>query len=264
MPSDAALKQAGQDVLRYHTRRVYVGPGLSDTDTKICAIALAVGMVGVGLWKVAPIPGVILGLCFPVVQVFLTIRFLVVHGNDMTPENAAEASRKYSQAIHLLTHSTDVEAVGPLSDILWLTDITAYVPLALCRILLQLQTEHAALLSVKQRAGLMHVLTDPDPMNLELQRATVQAMAKIGDASALPVMEQLAGGAWGAAEFVELREDARMALLELQERINPGYVGRSLLRASDAPATLPDALLRPAAGSSEAPPQELLRAQNSP
>jgi hypothetical protein len=264
MPSEEAFKQAGRDVLRYHARRIYVRAETPAWVNWIFAVSVALSTVGVALSRSVPVFGTVLACAFPFFFIGAVAWGIMTNGNAPTRKEAAENALKYNKAVHLLTHSTDVEAVGPLIEVLWLPDITAYIPLALRRLLPQLQSHDAALLNAKQRNSLLHILTLPDTYDMELQRATVRAMGNIGDAKALPILEQLAGGALGAANSPELREDARTALFMLQERINPGYAGRNLLRASEAPIHSPDELLRPATGSSETPPKELLRAQNGP
>lgn len=264
MRSEEAFKQAGRDVLRYHARRIYVRAETPASVNWIFGVSVALSMVGVALSRSVPVFGAVLACAFPFFVIVAVAWGIMTNGNAPTRKEAAENALKYNKAVHLLTHSTDIEAVGPLIEVLWLPDITAYVPQALCQLLPLLQPDHAALLDNKQRNSLLHILTQPDNYDMELQRATVQAVGNIGDAKALPILEQLAGGAMGAADSAELREDARIALFTLQERINPGYAGRNLLRAAETPIHSPEELLRPATGSSETPPQELLRAQNGP
>jgi hypothetical protein len=264
MRSEEAFKQAGRDVLRFHARRIYVRAETPTSVSWIFGVSVALSMVGVAISRSVPIFVTVLACAFPFFFIGAVAWGIMTNGNAPTRKEAAENALKYNKAIHFLTHSTDPAAIGPLIEVLWLPEITAYVPLALRGLLPQLQPHHHSLLSTKQRDSLLHILTQPDSYDLELQRATVLAMGNIGDAKALPILEQLAGGALGAANSPELREDARTALFMLQERINPGYAGRNLLRASEAPIHSPDELLRPATGSSETPPKELLRAQNGP
>jgi hypothetical protein len=264
MPSAEALRQAGRDVLYYHSRRIYFPKKKTIKDDWIFYGSIAVGVLGLCIANLAPTLGKVLAFSFLVCIGFLCLRQLFYRDNRSRRQDAADASHIYDRAIHLLTHSADIEAIGPLFEILCLPDIPTDVPLALSNILRQLQPEQASLLNGKRRESLIRVLTEPELHTRELQGAIVLAMGNIGDAKALPILEQLVDGALGAADFPELREDARTALFILQERINPGYAGRNLLRASDAPVHTPDELLRPATGSSETPPQELLRAQNGP
>jgi len=264
MPSEDALKQASRDVLRYHSRRVYGRPTMSKLKNLIVLALFTAAMVGVPLLKVIPVPSYALSFVYFVyLMVIMLLIGLTMGDSSPTRIEAARAALKYNRAIYLLTHCSAPEAVGPLIDVLRLPDITAYVPLALCKTLPHLQTEHSSLLNRKQRDSLMRLLTEPDPDSLDLQRSTVLALANIGDAQALPILEQLASGAWGAGESLELREDARSAFVAIQERIHPGYAGRDLLRASDAPAVSPDGLLRPTTSGAETPPEELLRARDA-
>lgn len=263
MASAEALKQAAQTVLHYHFRRDS-SSGISIQEAGMLLSFVAVGIVGI-LMSITTyfIPGILVAFVGIVGFAVYIASSLSAFDVRLKRNKAANALRQYNQAVHLLTHSTDPEAIGPLCEILWLPDITAYVPESLQKALLRLQPSHNSLLNSTQSDNLIRVLTQPDPNHLPLQRATIKALSNIGDVKWLPVLEQLASGALGATDFPELKEEARRALLALQERVDPGYMGRHLLRASDLPEVSSEELLRPTTNHSETAPQELLRAQNA-
>lgn len=230
MPATKAFKRASQNIIQYHSRRTHVHSALSVKEKWLYYGSLAGVLVGLLLLLSAgtAMLGTFTALVFAGFYLGLDTWMSPTNRNSFTRREATEVTRIYGQAIPLLTHTTEPEAVGPLADVLWLPDITGYVSNALCKLLPRLELQHASLLNRKQRDSLMQILTQPE------------------------------------AHTLELRADAETALFELQKRIDPGYIGRNLLRASDAHTISPDVLLRPATGSSETPSQELLRAQNSP
>lgn len=267
MPSEEAVMQAGKDVLRYHSRRTKP-PGRSRMSRGDYAFSLLFCVIsGIGIQVVRKDPQlnelVMVSLLFAVCLITLVIRDFRLYGSPTTVRQLEQEARKYRRAIHFLTHSMEPSAIGPLAEALWLPGITKYVPYTLIRLLPLMQPEDSNLLNAKQHACLLRVLTEPDLTSAELQQTVVNALAKMGNAQALPVLEQLVGGAWCAADSPELRTDAHAALMELQERIHPGYIGRTLLRASETPADSPALLLRHASRKPETSPQELLRPEKS-
>ena len=87
----------------------------STTDNWIFYGSVALSVIGLGISRAAPMLGMVLTFSFPVCFIFLLFKLLVSRDNKSRQQDAADASRIYDRAIHLLTQSADVEAIGPLS-----------------------------------------------------------------------------------------------------------------------------------------------------
>jgi hypothetical protein len=99
---------------------------------------------------------------------------------------------------------------------------------------------------------------------LRLYRKIVSALKRVGDTGAISALRQVAVMEAPTDGAKQLRSAAREALQVLKQQFEKEKVGKTLLRASQAPDTQPDDLLRAAAPAvSETDPQELLRASLS-
>lgn len=160
----------------------------------------------------------------------------------------------------------DPRAVGPLIEVATTSDKSestrsAVAIRALMAVLPRLTPSDAGLINAQQQAALCQMLnaaSAPCEGTLNSQRAIVilRALEQIGDIDALPYVERIAEFSSASPRIKKLRETARDILPTLRARIKAELPGRSLLRPADAPDSL---LLRPAQGSTEAEPQQLLR-----
>ncbi len=124
---------------------------------------------------------------------------------------------------------------------------------ALPSVLSRLTLEHYGQLpahSVPHLCALLYNSEEP------LALLTLEALGKVGDGSAVRSVQRMAER--GRTE--NLREAAAGILPILEQRREQENAPKILLRATTAPAAPADTLLRPASGTSEADPQQLLRA----
>jgi HEAT repeat protein len=87
-----------------------------------------------------------------------------------------------------------------------------------------------------------------------LTLAILNAFEKIGDGRAIPSVRHIASASYPACQ--EAAERLLPILIERQERDKNSGV---LLRASEAPVSAPEELLRPAAATTTSAPEQLLR-----
>ncbi|MCW3053782.1 MAG: hypothetical protein JWN14_2952, partial [Chthonomonadales bacterium] len=211
-----------QDVLHYHSRRTSPRQRISGVEALLLSCFSIVSVFCIEKAVHDPqvaIAAIVVLTAYPVFLFSLIVKILFLN-DRLARREAAEARFRYKQAISLLTYSSNPAAVGPLAEILGLPDLPREVPIALRRLLLEFHVLDSALLNSKQRACLLGILTETDLGSLALQRATVKAVALIGDSMALPVLKHLAAGEGIAANSPEIQADADLALRELQARIN--------------------------------------------
>lgn len=96
--------------------------------------------------------------------------------------------------------------------------------------------------------------------DLSLVLSILKAYEQVGGSKAIPVVEKLAAGEGYGRKDSRVREASQLCLPFLQERAAQESAQQTLLRPAQETTAASDALLRPAAGSSEADPQRLLRA----
>jgi hypothetical protein len=174
---------------------------------------------------------------------------------------AFAVSQAQRNATRKLAQFEDIRTVGPLAEALEFNDksMRAVTEEALIKLLPRLRASDAPLLNEDQRACLNRALTRSK--NTPLVLAILKAYEQVGDEKALPCVEKLAEGEGRTGKEERVQAAAIGCLPALRTRIEQQRASQTLLRASDAVATPPEVLLRPAqAGGSDAPPEQLLRA----
>ena len=206
------------------------------------------------------------------------------------------ASQRAQTSVLAISRFDDVRAIGPLAEALEFPDrdIRPIVRKALIHLLPRLKASDAALLNAGQRACLNRALWGG---NTELTLAILKAWEQVGDADAIPDVEQLARGpgsrpvkglmeiryrkGWFGfakkgerlsdslfracpSEIVEAdRPKIAMAALEclpaLRQNVENRHVGSQLLRPAEGDRVSSEALLRPSSPQISAePPEQLL------
>lgn len=97
----------------------------------------------------------------------------------------------------------------------------------------------------------------------DLTLAILKAYEQVGDAKAIPVVENLANIRGRSERKRKIREAAQQCLPLLQSHTIPLDQNQTLLRAASQSKAAADVLLRPAAESMNVPAEELLRAASS-
>jgi hypothetical protein len=173
---------------------------------------------------------------------------------------------RWNRSTAALTNIDDVRAVGALAEAMDIPDkgILAQAEAALTRLLPRLRAEDAHLLNESQRNGLYSRLKIENAITRpEFLVAVLEALEKIGDAAALPAIQNLATSTVTSAGGRRVQAAARKCLPVLQQRVRTLETSTTLLRASSAGDAAGESLLRPAHGGNAAPPEELLRAVRS-
>lgn len=169
-------------------------------------------------------------------------------------------SQTQKNATQKLAEFEDIRIVGPLAEALEFNDknIRTVTEEALIKLLPRLQASDAHLLNEDQRACLNRALKGK---NTQLVLAILKAYEQVGDEKALPFVEKLAEGEGRSGKDARVQAEAIECLPHLKARIEQQRASQTLLRASDAIATPPEVLLRPAEATvSDTPPEQLLRA----
>jgi hypothetical protein len=183
----------------------------------------------------------------------LTLIFTQSHRLALTSKHRELASR--------LAKLDDVQAVGPLAEALEWPDkyIQRIAARALTRLLPRLHASDAALLNPAQRACLYHKLKMENARTQEnLLIAILKALQQVGDQNAVSYVQALADRTPFFKEQREVRDAASACLPFLQEHAKQTQYSQTLLRASSETSTPPEVLLRPAYGSPESHPAQLL------
>jgi hypothetical protein len=173
--------------------------------------------------------------------------------------------RKQKERIRELARTADVNAIGPMIELL--SEIQprhtrAALRDALTELLPRLKESDSLLPLSRQRAKLHRILEDAywyhDVHNPAFVVAILRAMGQIGDERSLKVVRQLAGMRARKESRKQIREAAAEALDLIELRIERRNSPSVLLRAADYEST--DAtLLRPMAESGREPAALLLR-----
>jgi hypothetical protein len=191
-------------------------------------------------------------------------------------------SRKLSRHradVKALVDAQDVRYIGALVDALTLEDPPCQrIALnGLIEILPRMKPEHADLLDSVHRTTLTRILTVPvertrdkfvhemlkpntDPKRTAIRVSILKAFARVGDASALPIVLHLAERQGITDSEKEIERAALECLPMLKERVERQIEEETLLRP--AMGRTPDTLLRPAHDSLEDNPNMLLRPSN--
>ena len=181
--------------------------------------------------------------------------------------------RMYRSLINVLANTNDIRMVGPMVSMFAATDgsMTTRVILAktLCRLLPQLRSNHANLLTSEQKrdlitllgAGLQTEQRDAILLMKKLKMRALKALEQVGDESAIPALKNMIAAMY--PKNSEVRIAAKHCLEFLKLNADTRRETQTLLRASDATSAVKtDTLLRSAsAANTSIPPEELLRPQ---
>ncbi len=171
--------------------------------------------------------------------------------------------------IEILAAQDDVRVIGPLLDALPHDDLRLAVAEPLTRLLPRLKADDAVSLDSSRRAALHRILYHmsescdywrPKAQYVNFILAILKALEQVGYASSLDCVRRLTEKEPVGPTEIRIREAAQECLTSLQARLDRKYDHRTLLCAATTPAPDPGSLLRPAAGTQEADPQQLLRA----
>ncbi len=136
--------------------------------------------------------------------------------------------------------------------------IVADVTQPLKVILPQMEEVDAILFTPAQRKTLRLLLRNRDSATV---RSALQALGKIGNGADLPMIQQLANGAWTAAVDPGLAETAQSTSVQILARLAELNSTQTLLRGSAMHEGVPTELLRPAISQpDQTDAEQLLRA----
>ncbi len=172
-------------------------------------------------------------------------------------------SKKQSEAAYKLALAEDVNAVGSLAETLDWPDVelNGAARRALTKLLPRLKASDSHLLNDTQRQSLYKRLRMSHAVkNMGFTLAVLKSLEQIGDKSAVPYVQLLAESTSHTHSETRIREAAIECLPFLKIRAESTHNTQTLLRASSAEQSPKEMLLRPAANSSEAFPEQLLRA----
>lgn len=175
---------------------------------------------------------------------------VMVYSRDM------HTSLKLLQSIS--THR-DVRVVGPLLSLWGVSSprTRGAIEEALIELLPQMKASDAALLNDEQRAQLYAILRDTSRRRVPLQLAILEALGRIGDAHAVPVVERLSETPLRRQRA--LREAAQRCLPQLRERVLQLQQSSTLLRLSANRAKEKEVLLRTSDSTLQTPAEQLVR-----
>ncbi|MCW3051768.1 MAG: hypothetical protein JWN14_938 [Chthonomonadales bacterium] len=171
----------------------------------------------------------------------------------------AQASPKQKAAAPAISRFDDARAVGPLAEAAEFPDryIRSIARRSLLHLLPHLKASDAVFLSAAHRSSLNKILRKQD---IDLILAVLKAWEQVGDASAIPDVQNLAEGRGEAGQLPKVVRAAKECLPFLRQSAERQGIGAQLLRASDGGLTPTDALLRPIqAHSPTESPEQLLR-----
>lgn len=159
---------------------------------------------------------------------------------------------------NISTHR-DVRVVGPLLSLWGVSSprTRGAIEEALIELLPQMRASHAALLNDEQRAQLYAILRDTNRRRVPLQLAILEALGRIGDAHAVPVVERLSETPLRRQRA--LREAAQRCLPQLRERVLQLQQSNTLLRPSANRAKEKEVLLRTSDSTLPTPAEQLVR-----
>jgi hypothetical protein len=155
----------------------------------------------------------------------------------------------------------DVEAVGPLAEMLYWPDdrIKVMAAAALTRLLPRMNASDTQLLSTTQRALLYQTLRLPNAQKqAEFLVALLHALEQVGDINAIPLVRSLAEAQPASLRQKRVIDAARSCLPALEGCAQQNQDSQVLLRATTSESE--ESLLRPAASRSDASVELLVRA----
>lgn len=175
-------------------------------------------------------------------------------------------SPKQMELAQALVAAKDVQAVGPLAEMLEWPDIECrrQAEYALTALLPLVKASDVNLMTTKQKSALYPMLRPSETRrHWQLQLAILAALEQIGDEAAVPLVQQLADMKNASPVHKRIKDRANECLPSLDARARQTRDSQTLLRGSAMTATAPDMLLRPASPTNESDPQQLLRPGSS-
>ena len=162
-----------------------------------------------------------------------------------------------------LMHTNDLRLVAPLLQAAATGEVGGEIAaMILIPLLGQMRASDSYLLDASARENLNRAMATHG-RNTEFLLAALQALQQVGDETALPVVQKLAGETWSRAGQ-SVRESAQACLPFLQQRALEKVASQTLLRASDSTSSsLSSALLRPVQEKEQIATEELLRPHSS-
>lgn len=167
------------------------------------------------------------------------------------------------RAFDILESVADVQAVGPLLDLLptAFADRKKAILALLIRLLPRLRHDDAGLLQPSHRQHLRHALFIGEfQQESAYLIAILRALEQIGAREDLRPVELLADGQSDTWQELQVRDAARACLPRLRERIKQRKESGLLLRPASGDA--PEQLLRPANSGGDPDPTQLLRPES--
>jgi hypothetical protein len=177
--------------------------------------------------------------------------------------------------VKTLSDAQDVRYIGALVDALTLEDPPCqHIALnGLIEMLPRLKPEHSDLLDSVHRATLTRILSVPvertrdkylhemfkpntNPKRTAIRVTILKAYARLGDASALPIVRHLAERPATTESEIQVQRAALDTLPQLEDRVERQTLEMTLLRPAEGDS---DTLLRPAQSTQESDPDLLLR-----
>jgi hypothetical protein len=180
--------------------------------------------------------------------------------------------RRWVAAMERMACFDDIRATGSLLEALDVPDsaVERAAQQALVRLLPRLQASDADAITEAQRKCLYRQLLNLtfaeggefhiDQNDEEFLLAALRALEQIGDAKAIPSVQDLADRSGSTPNAVRVSEAAQQCLVFLQQRVERQGQSASLLRASCGQDVSSHSLLRASVGVPSTDPQQLLRA----
>lgn len=155
-----------------------------------------------------------------------------------------QASPNQQAAALAISRFEDARAVGPLAEAFDFPDryIRPIARRALLRRLPQMKASDAVFLSAAHHSILNKILRSQD---IELILAVLKAWEQVGDAGAIPDVQNLAEGRGEVGQLPNVVRAAKECLPFLLQSTQRQQVGSQLLRPANANLTPTDVLLRP-------------------
>lgn len=167
-----------------------------------------------------------------------------------------DENRALHDVISLLVELDDVRGLGALIEAADNGDVYDSVAPALVRLLPRLSSATAARLSPRQSDALCRMTHSG---SYDVRVAALEAVARTGDASALPALRHAAQHRGHRRGASQLQATAIRCLEQLRERLAADEANRTLMRPAEAPGEPCQALLRPLSGPPAQDPKCLLR-----
>lgn len=165
-----------------------------------------------------------------------------------------------------LSKLDDVRCIGRLAEALEWPDATInqFAIAALTRLLPRVRSTDSVLHTARQRGNLYRMLNlSHARKHAEFLIAILRALEQVGDATAIPYVEQIAKAQPTSVAQRKICDAARECLEFVKIRADLNRSSQTLLRASSVTVAGSESLVRPIVTATPADPNELLRADAS-